>query len=207
MPVRLREDAPVRAGGRPRDPERDRVICLAAVELLAEVGYDCFTMDEVATRARVGKATIYRRWPSKAKLVLDAIVQIKHHPELDTGSIDGDLEALISASCSEQADFVRTVIRGTVSALSRDPELLEAFHERVTQPRIDAIEQMILRAQSRGEIAGDIDVKFVASVVPSMTLQRSLLTGKPVDTAYLRKTVDHVLRPLLQPRPDRTSIR
>src|SRR5689334_11946810 len=90
-----------RARGRSRDDSRDPQILQATAQLLAEVGYDRLTMDAVAARAHAGKATLYRRWSSKGELVVDALGCAAHGetPEAapDTGSLRGDLEALVKA--------------------------------------------------------------------------------------------------------------
>src|SRR5918911_3967499 len=84
-------------GGRPRDPSRDEVIRAAILRLLAEVGYGSLTMDAVAARAGVGKATIYRRWRTKQDLVVDTISDLTRTEAStpDTGSLEGDLRALL----------------------------------------------------------------------------------------------------------------
>jgi AcrR family transcriptional regulator len=186
------------ARGRPRDASRDEVICHAALDLLAERGYDCVTMELVASRAKAGKATLYRRWPSKAELVMDALALVKPAvPSIDTGSLEGDLAQLVDIGCSKHSTYTSSVMCGVASALSRDPELLAAFRERITEPRIARILEVLERAQGRGEISADIDVAFAASIVPSLTLQRALLTGAAGDRAYVEDVVAKVLRPML----------
>ncbi|MGH9122000.1 MAG: helix-turn-helix domain-containing protein, partial [Acidimicrobiales bacterium] len=109
--------AAARHGGRPLDPSRDEAICQAALTLLAEVGYDRLTVEAVAARAGAGKATVYRRWASKAALVADALNQIappQHLP--DTGSLQGDCEVLcdIIAQAMDQSQI--QVTQGLTSA-------------------------------------------------------------------------------------------
>jgi AcrR family transcriptional regulator len=91
----------VGAGGRRIDSSRDAVILQAALDGLAERGYDLLTMDEIAARARAGKGAIYRRWPSKAALVADAVVawrdQLRPSAPPDTGSLRGDVDAMTSS--------------------------------------------------------------------------------------------------------------
>ncbi|MCW2920908.1 MAG: TetR family transcriptional regulator [Thermoleophilia bacterium] len=169
-----------------------------ALDLLAERGYDCLTMELVASRAKAGKATLYRRWTKKSELIMDALALVKPAiGSIDTGSLEGDLAALVDAGCSKHSAYNSSVMCGVASALSRDAELLVAFQERITEPRIARIREVLERAQARGEIAADIDVAFAATVVPSMTLQRALLTGAPGDRAYVEDVVGKVLRPML----------
>lgn len=188
--------------GRPRDASRDEVICRAALDLLSERGYDCLTMDLVAARAKAGKATLYRRWASKAELVMDALALVKPAPEdVDTGSLDGDLAALTEAACSRTSAYVSSVMCGVASALGRDPELLACFRQRVTEPRIARIRAVLERARERGELGDDVDVELAATIVPSLSLQQVLLTGRGPDRTYIEQIVAKVLRPMLGQAP------
>src|ERR1041384_7641287 len=97
--------------GRPRDPSRDEAIIDAAIGVLVRDGYDRLSMEGVAAAAGVGKTTIYRRWSSKAELVIDAMATLK--PALDTidsGTLDGDIELLIAASCSPLSERLLQVM-------------------------------------------------------------------------------------------------
>lgn len=195
------EDAP---RGRPRDPARDEAIIEATIDLLVREGYDRLSMEGVATAAGVGKATVYRRWSSKAELVIDAMATLKPAIDaIDSGTLDGDLELMIAASCSPGTQRLAQVMVSICSALPREPELLDAFKTRFTEPRIARIAAMLERAQSRGELGDDLDVTMAASLVPSLMLQRALMTGQPAGLAYAQKVVGTVLLPVLG-RPPRT---
>ncbi|KQY59868.1 hypothetical protein ASD11_10135 [Aeromicrobium sp. Root495] len=189
--------------GRPRDPARDEAIIDATIDLLVLEGYDRLSMEGVATAAGVGKATVYRRWGSKAELVIDAMATLK--PAIDTidsGSLDGDLELMIASSCSPHTQRLAQVMVSVCSALPREPELLEAFKTRFTEPRIARITAMLERARSRDELGPEVDVAMAASLVPSLMLQRALMTGQPAGLAYAQKVVGTVLLPVLG-RPPR----
>jgi AcrR family transcriptional regulator len=184
--------------GRPRDASRDEAIRRAALELVAEVGYDRLTMELVAARAKAGKATIYRRWSSKAELVVDALTLVKPVvASIDTGSLEGDMAELVGAACSKHSAFATSVMCGIASSLGRDPELLEAYRQFVTAPRITRIFEVLARARERGELGADIDIEFAATIVPSLVLQRTLITGAPVERTYIEDVVAKVLRPML----------
>ncbi len=191
--------------GRPRDPERDRALRQAALEVLAEQGYDLLTMELVAQRAGAGKATIYRRWSSKVELVIDAVELVKPQLEsVDTGSLEGDLEALVDVACSRKSEFAHAVMCGVASALGRDPDLLAAFNARFTQPRVERIRAVLEQARDRGELAGHVDIDFAATVVPSLIQQRVLLTGCSIERSFVQHAYDQVLRPMLGlPVPNR----
>ena len=184
--------------GRPRDPSRDEAIIEASIDLLVRDGYDRLSMEGVAGAAGVGKATVYRRWGSKADLVIDAMATLKPPIDfIDTGSLDGDIELMIVASCSPHSQRLLQVMVSICSALPREPELLEAFKTRFTEPRIARITEMLIRAQRRGELGPDLDVAMAASLVPSLMLQRALMTGQPAGRVYVEQVVCSVLLPVL----------
>ena len=195
-------EAPAR--GRPRDPSRDEAIIDASIELLVRDGYDRLSMEAVASEAGVGKATVYRRWSSKAELVVDAMAMLKPSVDtIDTGSLDGDLELMVSVSCSPHSRRLFQVLVSICSALPREPELLEAFRTRFTEPRIARISGILERARVRGELGPDIDIAMAASLLPSLMLQRALTTGEPAGRTYAEQVVGSVLLPVLG-RPART---
>jgi AcrR family transcriptional regulator len=190
--------------GRPRDPSRDEAIIDATVDLLVRDGYDLLSMEGVAAAAGVGKATVYRRWSSKAELVIDAMATIKPALDsIDTGTLDGDVELMIAVSCSPLSQRVSEVMVSVCSALPREPELLTAFRTRFTEPRIAIITEMLARARRRGELGPEIDIALAASLVPSLMLQRALMTGKPAGRTYAEQIAGSVLLPVLgrPPRP------
>lgn len=167
--------------------------------MLVDEGYDNLTIELVAARAGAGKATIYRRWASKAELVIDALSLVKPQMEsVDTGSLSSDLDALVSIACSKHGAFATSVMCGVASALGRDPDLLAAFRERSMEPRIRRIREVLQRARDRGELDDSIDIDFAATIVPSLVLQHTLQTGCAIDRAYTQQVVDDVLRPMLR---------
>jgi AcrR family transcriptional regulator len=187
-----------RRRGRPRDPSRDEAIFDAVVEVLVRDGYDRLTMEGVATAAGVGKSTVYRRWSNKAELVIDTMATLKPAIDaIDTGTLEGDIELMVSVSCSPRSQRLFQVMVSICSALPREPELLEAFRTRFTEPRIARMTAMLERARGRGELGPDVDVAMVASLLPSLMLQRALTTGQPAGRAYAEQIVDSVLLPVL----------
>ena len=184
--------------GRPRDPSRDEAIIDASIDVLVRDGYDRLSMEGVAAAAGVGKATVYRRWSSKAELVIDAMAALKPAIDtIDTGSLDGDIELIVVGSCSPQSQRLQQVMMSICSALPREPELLEAFKTRFTEPRIARITEMLERSRRRGELGPEVDVAMAASLVPSLMLQRALMTGQPAGRAYAEQIVGSVLLPVL----------
>ena len=192
--------------GRPRDPRRDPEILQAALDVLAETGYDGMTIDLVAARARAGKATLYRRWSSKAELVIDAVACMKrgdidydHLP--DTGTLRGDLVAMIKPHAIEDGERKLQIMAGLMSMLSRDPELAEAVNAAIVEPRAAVNRILIRRAVERGEVSPDCDIETLSLVTPSMAAYRVLVLHKSVDREFLLSMIDGVLLPALGIRP------
>ncbi|MGA8995809.1 MAG: TetR/AcrR family transcriptional regulator [Nocardioidaceae bacterium] len=149
-----------RPRGRPRDPYADERITTAAAELLLRHGFDGTTVDEVAERAGVGKATVYRRWPSKEDLAVAAMETLyeSEFPEPDTGSIEQDLtesyRAVLAFANSPQG---HAYLRTTVSESVRD-DRIAALHRASTERRESYHRQTIQRGIERGEVRPDIDM-------------------------------------------------
>jgi AcrR family transcriptional regulator len=186
--------------GRKRDHTRDREILDAALEVLAETGYDGMTIDMVAARAKAGKATVYRRWSSKGELVIDAVACMKKgdidSSQLpDTGTLRGDLIAMIKPHSIEDGEKKLQIMAGLMSMLSHAPELAEAANAAIVEPRASANRILMRRAIDRGEISPDCDIETLSLVVPSMAAYRVLILRKPVDRAFLESLIDGVLMP------------
>lgn len=186
--------------GRKRNHTRDPEILHAALDVLADTGYDGMTIDMVAARAKAGKATLYRRWPSKAELVLDAVACMKqndidyaHLP--DTGTLRGDLIAMIKPHSIEDGERKLRIMAGLVSMLSRDPDLAEAVNAVIVEPRAAVSRILMRRAADRGEISPDCDIETLSLITPSMTAYRVLVLKKPVDRPFLVSLIDGVLLP------------
>ena len=186
--------------GRPLDVTRDADILDAALDVLAEEGFDGMTIDMVAARARAGKATLYRRWPSKTELVIDAVACMKNSEinldDLpDTGTLRGDLIAMMKPAPIRDASQKVRVMAGLVSLIARNPELAEAARAAVIAPRAEINRRFLQRAIDRGEISADIDIPLVSSISPSMVTYRTMMLGKPVDRDYLINILDNVILP------------
>lgn len=186
--------------GRKRDLTRDPEILDAALDILAETGYHGMTIDMVASRAKAGKATIYRRWPSKAELIIDAVSCMKKNnnpaSELaDTGTLRGDLIAMIKPHSIEDGDRKFQIMAGILAMLSQAPELAEAANAAIIQPRAQADLVVMQRAIDRGEISADCDIVTLSLVTPAMIAHRILILRKHVDREFLISLIDGVLLP------------
>jgi len=187
------------ARGRPRDDVREQVILDTAVALLAEVGYDRMSMDALATRAQASKATIYRRWPGKAELVVEAVRRRSSHEfaTADTGSLRGDLLATLrGTACTVGADDA-ALVAGVVLAMRTDPELAALMRGQVVEDKRSATHALVERAVARGEVPAEVDRDLVQELAPAMVFFRLLVSGEPLDEPFFLHLVDDVLLPLL----------
>jgi AcrR family transcriptional regulator len=188
--------APVARGpGRPRDPELDRAILEATIDVLETDGFHNLSIDAVAARAKVGKTTIYRRWPSKAPLVVDALAHLKAPSSReipDDLSTRASLVRLMS-DLVRRSSSAEQLLAGLVDEMARDPELAEAVRTRLVADRRRAIYEVLERGIERGEIRPDVDVEIVADLLGGPVVIRRLLTGRPVTTRFIREVVGMVL--------------
>lgn len=184
---------------RPRSDVREEAILLAALGLLGEVGYDQLTMDAVAERARASKATIYRRWPGKADLVATAVRRYATTPAdpPETSTLRDDLLAVLRALRTTLTGQDAALILELLVAMRRDENLAATIRAHVLDHKRDAFASAITRAAFRGEIPPTADHMLAAELSSAALFSRLLVTGDPLDDAYLHKLVDAVLLPLL----------
>ncbi len=185
---------------RPRvEGDREQEILQGALEVLVDVGYDRLTFDAVAAHVRASKATLYRRWSTKAELVVAAVdAQTCEGPlELavpDTGSLESDLLEFFGCE-QEMSDQLAAVIAATMPALSRDPELMTAFKEKFMAPRVQRLRTMMERAQQRGQIAADADLDLLLAIVPALKFHDLVMLGQPPTMARMRAIVQRIVLP------------
>jgi AcrR family transcriptional regulator len=185
--------------GRPRDAQAEQAILQATVELLSEVGFNQLSIEAVAARAGVGKPTIYRRWPSKPELVLDAVERLAPpFPTADTGDPLTDLrqivpELIVSLTSSP-------VARATI-ALAGDAEMTRRLGEQYLWPRRAGIAAILHRAIAAGELRADVDVEMSIDLMLGASVYRWLVTAQPVDADTARRVVDAVWQSMRAPSP------
>jgi AcrR family transcriptional regulator len=188
-----------------RGEEREEAILLATLELLGECGYDQLTMDAVAARARCSKATIYRRWPGKADLVTTAVKRYAADPAAaapDTGSLRTDLLASLEIMRISLVNQDAARILGLMLAMRSDPELAQAVRDQLLASKREVFGAAVGRAVARGEVPATADHLLLAEISSAVLLSRLLVTGEPLDDAFIRHLVDAVLLPLLRPAPE-----
>ena len=186
-------------GGRPRSAEADQAILDAATRLLIEVGFGRLTVDAVAARARVGKATIYRRWRSKSELVRATLARVEETPEFGVSrNLRGDLQALLRWLVEHFVDSDAADLMPLLVNESRfDPELRD-LRNAVSQQGRDIVRQILDSAQSRGELADDLDLEVVIDMLIAPIFVRRLISGAPVTTQATDTAVDLLLHGIQQ---------
>ena len=184
-----------RRPGRPRDTRADEAILDAAREVLAEVGVARFTVDEVAARASVGKATIYRRWPSRGALLLDT----GHHrlglqaPDPHTGSVRDDLVIIAGELARKMRDTPAGKIMPAVLAEAAvDPGMKRVLADFLRDRRRTAV-AAVERGIARSELPEDVDPEFVLDVLGGFVFFRSQMADRPTTDADVETVVDTVL--------------
>ncbi len=186
---------------------REQAILQATYELLAEVGYEGLRFDAVATRARASKATLYRHWPGKAQLVADA-VRVCGAGQIqcpDTGSLRGDLVAVMEHMATSMKSEDGPVFAGLVMAMLHDPEFAAEMRQLQQSKRGMALE-IHARAVARGELEADSEPDLIEEIAPAQMFMQCFARGEPLDRAFIDHLVDDILLPLLM-RPGRKNTR
>lgn len=184
----------VRTPGRPRDPKRDDVILAATLELLAEDGFNDMSMEAVALRAGVGKPTIYRRWPSKTALVIDALSQHAPAIEIPEGAtVREQLTALmVGLARSMRTGPAGRIMAGLVAQIHHDPELAEVFRDAFVAKRRRLVFVLLREGIERGELRPDLDLELAADQLAGPCVMRRLVTGGSLGDAVAAKLVDYL---------------
>jgi AcrR family transcriptional regulator len=186
--------------GRPVDKLRDIAILRAALELVADQGYDCVTMDAIALRAHAGKATLYRRWKSKAYLMAEAIRFImpseqKVNPERCGKNLRDYLCETLSIYFGVKDEVRQKVMLSIATAISRDKSLSEAIHlDFITNQTCifhDAIECTIDKKLD------ELQLKLLTDVGPALLCYQLIITGRPIEMKYIEHIVDDLIIPII----------
>ncbi len=198
MPKTVVESSPGSRGS-----GREAAICQAALELLAEVGYDRMSMDAVATRARASKATIYRHWPGKYELVLDALRSrgVSEVAPADTGSLRGDLLTALHAIADGISGADIKLMAGALRAMRADAQLATCVRDSMIEDKRSVARTIVDRAVRRGELPSTADPDLLHQVAPAIILFQLLICSQPADEPFLEHVVDDVLIPLLTHSP------
>ena len=186
-------------------PEKTDAIIAAFFEELGKDGFEGLTMDRVAKRAGVGKAALYRRWPSKQDMLIDLVGQYATRAVVppDTGSLRGDLQAIADDAIAVLANpLVRNVIRSLIAEAHRSPELAAVLTERFSTPRRRAGARMLRRAIEREEIGDDNDLDLAQDLFGGPLYLHGVILDQEFPPGYARRLTEAVLRALGANRPD-----
>jgi AcrR family transcriptional regulator len=183
--------------GRPRSAEAETAILDAATELLLTEGLAEVSMDEVAEHAGVSKATIYRWWPTKESLALDALFHewdTSSASAPDTGSLRGDLLALVRPWIRRirKRPYGR-VIAALITEAQTDPAFAAQYLARFLEPRREQAQPIIVRAIERGELPADTDVALALDMIYGPLYHRLLNGHAPLSERFVRRLVDTVI--------------
>jgi AcrR family transcriptional regulator len=185
-----------RKRGRPRSEVAERAMLAAAIELLAEHGYGGLTVEAVATRAGVAKTTVYRRWPGKDELLIDALNTVKGPvAQPPGGSVESDLKWLMEHMRQAWLDTSHGQIMRRLSAEGSDqPELYRMFRDRIVGPRQAVTRSVVQRGITEGCIRSDVDVEAVMDLLASPVIAAVMGHREAQLTA---KHVEHVVEIVL----------
>jgi AcrR family transcriptional regulator len=198
--------------GRPRSEKAHKAILAAAAELLLARGLSAVSMDAVAERAGVSKATIYRWWPTKETLALDALytewATVQPYPR-DTGSLRGDLLALLRpwARLVRSRPYAR-IITALLTEVHTDPAFAAEYHKRVVEPRRDQARTILRRAIERGELPAGTNVEVAVDLIYGPLWHRLLHGHAPLTDRFVQDVVTAALngiQPSAGPAPATAS--
>jgi len=184
---------------------RERELLAVTLRLLQEHGYERLTLDEVASAGRASKATMYRRWPTKAELVLAAFIEGVSQDAVppDTGTLREDLIAIGDTGCAQAKEHSATM-RAVLGEVSRNPELNDAMQEQLFDQRRAMMKQVVKRAVDRGEIGTDAANSELWDLLPGYLIYRTVIQNRLPTRRTVRTLVDDVIMPSLT-RPARAG--
>jgi len=186
-----------KAPGRPRNVRADEAILEAVIALLGDgQSVDGLSMEAVAAKAGVGKATIYRRWPNKEALLIDAVATMKGPlPQPAGESVRDDLVMLIAAMRQKRMEHYGKVTACLFPELMKNPEM-HSVYQGVVEPRRDVMREVLHRGIRNGELRADLDVEMTVLMLSGPALAQNMLRWNPhvPDTDFAETLVDAVLR-------------
>jgi AcrR family transcriptional regulator len=201
---RLAEPAPdddALVSHRRRGQDLETAILDATLDLVATSGIGSLTMEGVAAAAHTGKASVYRRWPSKEDLLVDAMTHAL--PPLtdppDTGSVRDDVLALLRLMLEAVNSSSGCALQAFMFDNSVDKALISVVKKRVIEPRQQMLIDALAKGRDRGQVRADAVNARTAEVGPALIVHQYLMQGPPVPDAYVVQLVDNVLMPLLRP--------
>ena len=189
-------------------PEREAELFSKILDLLVEEGYDNLTMDTIAASTRSSKATLYRQWQSKPRLVAATLRCVKQMDQesIDTGSVCGDLRTLARRIGSSAGHDLTGIFWSMADTIRRNPDLRDALNEVMMEPARRELDEILQRGIDRGEISPDRPgVDFLQCTMVGAVLSRSVTEGREADSDYMVRFVDAVILPALGLVPSETE--
>lgn len=182
--------------GRPRNPQIDDAVLRATVELIGETAYADLTVGAIAVRAGTSKPAIYRRWPSKAALVHEAVFPLDAGTELpDTGTLFGDIREMVRRTLAVfSTPAARAALPGLVGEMAADPALHNALLERFGDIIVRGLGEYLDAAVRRGEMRADVTATDLAESIAGITLVALLARGTVPDDAWIERTATLIVR-------------
>lgn len=187
------EDPARRSIGARRNPDSAEAILEAAEAVLVEAGYAGFSIEAVARRARAGKPTIYRWWPSKAALLLEVYKRQKRVAVPDTGNLEDDLVGFLQSLFSHWRDTSSGSVFRSLVAEAQSDEAAAVALNGYADGRRSHTARIIERAKMRGEVVADVDAALVADLMASYAWKHLLTNRLDEDEVTIRATVRYVI--------------
>ncbi|ODQ93744.1 TetR/AcrR family transcriptional regulator [Mycolicibacterium holsaticum] len=182
--------------GRPRDPRIDGAVLEATVELLGQTGYAGLSVDAIARRAATSKPAIYRRWPSKAHVVHEAVFPIGAATELpDTGSVGGDVREILRRTVAVlTTPAARAALPGLVGEMAADPTLHAALLERFAHILGRGLTDWLDAAVARGEVRAEVSAADVVDAIAGITFLALITHADTLDDAWVNRTAELITK-------------
>ncbi|UOE95838.1 TetR/AcrR family transcriptional regulator [Alkalihalobacillus sp. LMS39] len=189
--------------GRPLDMSRNEVILTTTLQLLAENGFDALTIDAVAAKAKVGKATIYRRWSSKADLVIDAASMISPFQKLEESlnreqDVREQLVDMLSFLFQCDDDKAQTMLTAIYNAASSNEKVEKALRNEFYWRHREAIKSIVCPFLKKGHSLTEEEFDLLADIGPALITYRGVFIGKPFDRGYVERMVDTLMMPMIE---------
>ncbi|SEP23193.1 TetR/AcrR family transcriptional regulator [Propionispora vibrioides] len=181
--------------GRPRDIATEKAILAASYDLLLENGFGTITVEKIAERAKVSKATIYKWWPNKAAVVMDGFLSaaMARLPVPDTGSVIDDIVIQVSNLASFLTSREGKVINELIAEGQFDVKLAEAYRARYFNPRRFDSRRILERGVQRGELKKDLDIELCIDLIYGPLFYRLLVTGEKIDEVFIKTLIHYAL--------------
>jgi AcrR family transcriptional regulator len=187
----------------PRIERTRRVVLEATADLVAEQGYDNTTIEGVSERCGVARSTIYRHWSGKKQLVIEAVKnRLSVDPDIDTGSVEGDIKQFLSELVAWFAhDDVVMIALSMLSASHRDPAMAQ-LHTNATRARRDHLVRLIERGVARGELPRDLDAEEAVCDLAGAVFYKKIVLHEDIPSDYVVERTERWLRQVGWKAPD-----